>query len=92
MCKVQKQRMMSLPPPLNHTLHGINEGTRAQQGSWASRLPDTANSLSHELTDSLEVNPSIRKGTRGSGRVSDLHEFAPSEWQSRGLNAALPDQ
>lgn len=92
MRKGQKRRVMSLLPPLNHKLHGVNEGTRAQQGSWASRLPDTANSLSHELTDNLEVNRSIRKGIRGSGRVSDLHEFAPSEWQSRGLNAALPDQ
>lgn len=63
-----------------------------QQDSWASCLPDTAHSLSHELTDSLEVNPSIRKGIGGSGRVSDLHEFAQSEWQSRGLNAALPDE
>lgn len=29
MCKVQRQRMMSLLPPLNHMLHGVNEGTRA---------------------------------------------------------------
>lgn len=63
MCKVQKQRAMSLPPPLNHKLQGVHDGTGAAAVFLGLPPADTAHSYASsplEFCDSPELNPSER--------------------------------